>query len=211
MSDEKLASEVAGKIAKRMERAKKPVPVGVSNRHIHLRQDHWDALFGKDVQPRKFRELKQLGQYAAFDTVSLVGPKGRLDNVRVVGPHRSGTQVEISMTDAAALGLKPPIRDSGKLQGAAGVRLVGPKGELDLKEGVIVAKRHIHIAPSEAKDFQVQDGEHVRVRAGIGGERELVFERVLIRVSDLFRLEFHVDTDEANAAAVKSGDNVYIV
>jgi putative phosphotransacetylase len=209
--NEKLAAEVAGKIAKRMERANKPVPVGVSNRHIHLRQDHWDALFGKGTQPRKLKDLKQLGQYAAYDTVSLVGPKGRLENVRVVGPHRSGTQIEISMTDSMNLGIKPPIRDSGKLQGSTGVKLIGPKGEVDLKEGVIVAKRHIHIAPSEAKDFGVSEGEHVRVRAGVGGERELVFERVLIRVSDQFRLEFHVDTDEANAAAIKSGDEVYLV
>ncbi len=209
--DEKLAQEITSKLAERIERSKHPVPVGVSNRHIHLRQEHWDVLFGKGIEPRKFRSVVQPGFYAAYEVVSIAGPKGRIDNIRVIAPHRANTQIEISKTDAAALGVKPPVRDSGKLEGSAGIKLIGPKGEVDLEEGVILAKRHIHFHPDEAKAFGLNEGEFVRVRAGIGGERELVFEKVLVRVSDKFKLEFHLDTDEANASLVKTGDNVIIV
>lgn len=211
MSNDELAEKVSAKIAERMERAKKPIPVGVSNRHCHLTQEHWDALFGKGTQPRKFRAVVQPGFWAAFETIAVAGPKGKLENVRVVAPHRSMTQIEISRTDAASIGVRPPVRDSGKLDGSAGVKLVGPAGEVELKEGVILAKRHIHFAPHEAEEFGLKEGEHVRVRAGIGGDRELVFEKVLVRVSDKFKLEFHLDTDEANASLVKNGDDVHIV
>ena len=209
--DEKLAKEITTKLAERIERSKKPVPVGVSNRHIHMTQEHWDVLFGKGAQPRKFRAVRQPGFWAAYETVSIEGPKGKIDNIRVIAPHRSRTQIEISKTDASTLGVRPPVRDSGKLEGSAAIKLVGPKGSVDLKEGVILAKRHIHFHPTEAKEFGVKEGDYVRVRAGIGGERELVFERVLCRISDQFALELHVDTDEANAALVKSGDEVVIV
>lgn len=209
--DPELAKRITEDIAKRLERSKSPVPIGISSRHLHLNQDDWDKLFGKGSQPRKFRDIKQPGFWAAHETVSIEGPKGRIDNIRLVAPHRSRTQVEISKTDASILGLKPPIRDSGDLDGSTPIKIVGPKGSIDVKEGLILARRHIHFHPLEAKAMGVKDGEVVRVRAGIGGIRELVFEQVLCRVSDKFSLELHLDTDEANAAFVKNGENTYIV
>lgn len=208
---EDLAQQITQKIVQRIERSQKPIPVGVSNRHIHFSQEHWDMLFGKEAQPRKFRSVVQPGFYACYETVTLAGPKGKIENLRVIAPHRPKTQVEISKTDAAALGIKPPVRDSGKLEGSVGVKIIGPRGELDLKEGVILAKRHVHFAPEEAREFGIKEGELVRVRAGISGDRELVFENVLCRISDKFKLEFHLDMDEANASLVKTGDQVHIV
>lgn len=208
--DPKLAESITKEIALRMERSKTPIPVGISNRHLHLRQEDWDALFGKGHEPRKFRSVKQPGFYACYETVSVEGPKGRLDNIRLIAPHRSKTQIEISKTDAQTLGLKPPIRDSGDLDGSSPVRVLGPKGTIEIPMGLIIARRHIHFHPLEAQAMNVKDGEVVRVRAGVGGIRELVFEQVLCRVSDKFSLELHVDTDEANAALLKNGDQVNI-
>jgi putative phosphotransacetylase len=209
--DPELAKRITADIAKRLERSKSPIPVGVSNRHFHLCQEDWDKLFGKGTEPRKFRAVKQPGFWAAYETVAIEGPKGRIDNIRLVAPHRSKTQIEISKTDAQIIGLRPPIRDSGDLAGSAPVRIIGPKGTIEIKEGLILARRHIHFHPLEAQAMGVKDGEVVRVRAGLGGPRELVFEQVLCRVSDKFSMEFHVDTDEANAAWVKNADNVHIV
>jgi putative phosphotransacetylase len=209
--DPELAKKITAEIVSRMERSKTQIPVGISNRHFHLCQADWDVLFGKNTQPRKFRDVKQPGFWAAHEVVSIEGPKGRIDNIRLVAPHRAKTQIEISKTDAQIIGLKPPIRDSGDLAGSTGVRVVGPKGTVEIKEGLIIARRHIHFHPLEATAMGVKDGEIVRVRAGIGGIRELVFEQVLVRVSDKFSLELHVDTDEANAAWLKNGDNVHIV
>ncbi len=206
-----IAKRITEEIVSRMERSKTPVPVGVSNRHVHFRQEDWDVLFGAGTQPRKFRQVKQPGFYACFESIDIEGPKGRIEKVRLIAPHRPHTQVEISGTDAQVLGLKPPIRDSGQLEGSGAVRVIGPKGTLEIKQGLIIARRHIHFHPLEAQAMGVKDGEVVRVRAGVGGPRELVFEQVLIRVSDKFSLEFHLDTDEANAAWVRSGDNVSIV
>lgn len=209
--DPKLAEKITADIVSSMEKSKTPVPVGVSNRHVHLSQEDWDVLFGKGTLPRKFRQVKQPGFYACFESVDIEGPRGRVDKVRLIAPHRPGTQVEISQTDAQILGLKPPIRDSGKLENSSPVRVIGPKGTIEIKQGLIIARRHIHFHPLEAQAMGVKDGEIVRVRAGIGGLRELVYEQVLCRVSDKFSLELHVDTDEANAAWVKSGDTVHIV
>jgi putative phosphotransacetylase len=206
-----LAKRITEEIAKRLERSKSPIPVGISNRHLHLSQDDWDKLFGKDSAPRKFRDVKQPGFWAAHEVVSIEGPKGKLENIRLVAPHRAKTQIEISKTDAQILGLRPPIRDSGDLQGSTPVKVVGPKGSIEIKEGLILARRHIHFHPLEAKAMGIKDGEVVRVRAGIGGIRELVFEQVLCRVSDKFSLELHLDTDEANAAFVKNGDVTILV
>ncbi len=205
-----LAKRITEKVVERMERSKTPIPVGVSNRHAHLDQAHWDILFGKELSPRKFRSVKQPGFFACYETVDIEGPKGKISNVRLIAPHRPKTQIEISKTDASTLGLRPPVRDSGKLEGSAPVRIIGPKGSIEIKEGLIIARRHIHFHPLEAKAMGVQDGEIVRVRAGSGGIRELIFEQVLVRVSDQFSLEIHLDTDEANAAWVKSGDLVNI-
>lgn len=208
--DPELAKRVTEKIVERMERSKTSIPIGISNRHAHLSQEHWNVLFGRGTEPRKFRSVKQPGFWACYETVGLEGPKGKISDVRLVAPHRPNTQIEISRTDAALLGVRPPVRDSGRLEGSAAVRLVGPKGSLEIRQGLIIARRHIHFHPLEAEAMGVRDGEVVRVRAGAGGPRELIFEQVLIRVSDQFSLEFHLDTDEANAAWVKSGDDVHI-
>jgi len=208
---EEIARDITEKILERLERSKMPIPVGVSNRHLHLAQQDWDVLFGKESQPRKFRTLVQPGFYACFETVSLEGPKGRIDNVRLIAPHRPATQIEISLTDAVILGLRPPVRDSGDLEGSSPIKILGPKGSLEVQQGLVVARRHVHFSPADAERFRIQEGDVVRVRAGIGGIRELVFEQVLCRVSDKFALEFHLDTDEANASLLKNGDTVFIV
>ena len=209
--DPDLAKKITAEIVSRMERSKTDIPIGVSNRHAHLTQEDFDARFGKGVVVRKFRSVKQPVFYACYETVNIEGPKGLIKNIRLIAPHRSKTQIEISKTDAGVLGLKPPVRDSGDLEGSSEVRLIGPKGAIEIKQGLVIARRHIHFHPLEARSMGVKDGEIVRVRAGQGGIRELVFEQVLIRVSDQFSLELHIDTDEANAAWVKSGDKVNIV
>ncbi|MGG0718579.1 phosphate propanoyltransferase [Robertmurraya massiliosenegalensis] len=180
------------------------VPIGVSNRHIHLKQDDLEVLFGKGYQLTKWKDLKQPGQFAAKETVSIIGKKGELERVRILGPVRNITQVEVSMTDSFKLGVPAPIKESGKIEGTPGVRLKGPCGELEMTEGVIVALRHIHIPPQFAEKFQLKDKELVEVE--LGGERKTIFKNVLIRISEKYVLEMHLDTDEANAASVRNGD-----
>lgn len=185
------------------------IPVGLSNRHVHLSQEHISILFGEGYELTKFKDLSQPGQYACNEKVDVVGPKGTLKGVRVLGPARSKTQVEISITDGFVLGVNPPVRDSGDLAGSPGAKIVGPKGEVELTEGVIAAARHIHMHTSDAEKFGVKDKEIVKVR--VEGKRGLVFENVLARVNPNYALEFHVDIDEGNAAGLKNGDKVEIV
>jgi putative phosphotransacetylase len=206
-----LAQELVEKIKLAAARADKPVPVGLSNRHLHVSQADCEILFGKGSRLSSKRQLRQPGFYACNETVTLEGPKTALKNVRIIGPFRSQTQVEVSVSDAVALGLNPPVRDSGKLENSPGIKVTGPAGSVVLTGGVIVSKRHIHFTPAQARDFSVKDGEEVRVRCGCPGERSLVFEKVLCRVSDKFELELHLDIEEANAALVKNGDLAYIV
>lgn len=185
------------------------VPVGVSARHIHLTQEHVEALFGEGYQLTKKKGLMG-GQFASNETVTIVGLKLRaIENVRILGPVRSKSQVEISATDALRLGVKAPIRESGNIAGSAAIAVVGPKGAIYLNEGCIVAKRHIHMAPQDAMAAGVHDGDIVSVKAD--NERGTTFNNVQIRVDDSFTLEMHIDTDEANAAQIKSGDTVRIV
>lgn len=188
------------------------VPVGVSGRHVHLCEEHFAALFGPEAVRAglsKLRDLSQPGQFAANEVLSLVGPKGSIPSVRVLGPLRARTQVEVSRTDAHMLGISPPIRDSGDLDGSAPIVLVGPGGAFSLKEGTIIAVRHIHMTPEEAGRWGLQDKDRVEVE--VPGERGLVLRRVLVRVDRGFRLEMHVDTDEANAALLRNGDVVEVV
>mgnify|MGYP000970861646 CR=1 FL=1 len=185
------------------------VPIGVSARHIHLTQEHVEALFGSGYQLTKKKELMG-GQFASNEKVTIVGLKLRaIENVRVLGPVRKNTQVEISATDAISLGVKAPIRESGNIAGSAPIAIIGPKGAVYLNEGCIVAKRHIHMAPKDAMAAGVHDGDIVSVKAD--NERGTIFNNVQIRVDDSFTLEMHIDTDEANAAQIKSGDTVRIV
>ncbi|GAW92596.1 phosphate propanoyltransferase [Calderihabitans maritimus] len=185
------------------------IPVGVSNRHVHLSQQDLEMLFGHGHRLKARRELGQPGEFAAEEVVTLVGPRGVIEGVRIVGPLRDKTQVEISMTDAYRLGLRPPVRKSGDLEGTPGIAVVGPKGVVALGEGVILAARHIHMHTREAEKLGLKNDDRVRVR--VAGERAQIMENVIIRVSDKYRLEMHVDTDEANAALLTNGDTVTIL
>ncbi len=186
------------------------IPVGVSARHVHLTQEHVEILFGPGAELTPDRPLSQPGQFACRERVLLAGPKGSLSGVRVLGPARKATQVEISATDAIALGIRPPVRESGKLDGSAAVTLVGPHGAVTLESGVIIAQRHIHMLPEDARRFGVADGESVWV-ASTDGPRRTVFGDVIVRVSPNYQLEFHIDTDEANAAGLRTGDTVVLI
>ncbi len=185
------------------------VPIGVSARHIHLTQEHVEALFGPGYQLTKKKELMG-GQFAANETVTIVGLKLRaIENVRVLGPVRRASQVEVSATDAVKLGMKVPVRESGDIAGSAPVAVVGPQGAIYLKEGCIIAMRHIHMSPRDAQAAGVRDGDIVSVRAD--NERGTIFNHVKIRVHDSFTLEMHIDTDEANAAGIATGNTVTII
>jgi putative phosphotransacetylase len=188
---------------------KKLVPVGISNRHLHLSQSDIEILFGEGHQLTVFKDLKQPGQYACDEKVDLVGPKGIIKGVRVLGPARKQSQIEVSITDSFVLGVKPPVRGSGDLVGSPGVKMVGPKGEVVLAEGVIAAERHIHMHTSEAETFGLKDRDTVSVK--VDGHRGVVFENVLVRVHPEFALEFHVDVDEGNAAGLQNGMEVEIL
>lgn len=186
------------------------VPVGVSNRHIHLTKADLAVLFGEGYELTPLKDLSQPGQFACKETLTLVGPSLRpIENVRVLGPLRGKSQVEISATDSYVLKVKPPVRESGNIAGSAGVTIVGPKGVVQLKEGCIIANRHIHMSPSDAASFRVKDGDTVTV--DVEGKRRTRWYDVQVRVSPDFRLEMHVDTDDANAAGIGNGFKVKVV
>ena len=185
------------------------VPIGVSARHVHLTQEHVEALFGPGYHLTKKKDLMG-GQFASNEMVTIVGLKLRaIENVRILGPTRKASQVEVSATDAVRLGMKVPVRESGDIKGSAPIALIGPKGALYLKEGCIVAMRHIHMSPKDAADAGVKDGDIVSVKAD--NERGTIFNHVKIRVDESFTLEMHIDTDEANAAQIATGNTVTII
>lgn len=186
------------------------IPVGVSNRHIHLTREHVEILFGKGYQLTKIKELSQPGQYACKETLTIIGPSMRaIEGVRVLGPERKRSQVEISRTDSFTLKVKPPVRESGDLNGSAPITIIGPKGIVTLNEGCIIANRHIHMSEEEGSAFGVRDGEYCDVE--LYGERKSLFYDVQIRVHKDFRLEMHIDTDDANAAGVGNGAMVKLI
>lgn len=180
--------------------------VETSARHIHVTQEDLETLFGKGATLTHKKDLSQPGQYACEERVTVVGPKGEMAGVSILGPVRPNTQVEIALTDARKLGLQAPIRESGDIAGSAGCKLVGPKGEVEISEGVIVAKRHIHMTTKDALELDVKDKDIVNVKIDTDG-RSLVFGDVVVRVNDNFALAMHIDTDESNAAAC--GREVY--
>jgi putative phosphotransacetylase len=184
------------------------VPVGISNRHVHICRKDLGVLFGPGADLTVMKPLSQPGQFAAEEKVTLVGPKRSLEGVRILGQMRSYTQVEISRTDAYYLGLEAPIRDSGDLEGTPGLILKGPCGELKLERGVIIARRHIHMTEQDAEQFKVRDKDLVQVL--VEGPRPVVFADVLVRVDNTFALEMHIDTDEANAAFLVNGQKVKV-
>ncbi|SHJ14665.1 putative phosphotransacetylase [Geosporobacter subterraneus DSM 17957] len=185
------------------------IPVGLSNRHLHLSKEHIDILFGEGYELTIMKDLSQPGQYAANEKVDIVGPKGTLKGVRVLGPARGNTQVEISLTDGFVLGVTPPIKDSGDLAGSPGAKILGPKGEVTIESGIIAASRHIHMHTSDAEKFNVVDKDIVSVK--VDGKRGLVFNNVLVRVHPTYALEMHLDIDEGNAAGLKNGDLVELI
>jgi putative phosphotransacetylase len=185
------------------------VPVGISNRHLHLSEADLAQLFGEGSCLTVKKPLSQKGQYACEETVTLIGPKGSISSVRVLGPTRKQTQIEISNTDARQLGLEAPVRDSGDLANSTPIKAVGPKGEVSLHEGCIVAKRHVHINEEDAQRLGLKDKQLAKVT--VQGPRGVVFNEVLIRVHSTFVLEMHIDTDEANACGIKNGDTVTLI
>ena len=190
-------------------RTQKPFLVEVSAHHIHLTQEHVEALFGAKHQLTRHADLSQPGQFACKEQLTIAGPKGRIERVRVLGPTRKITQVEIAMTEQFKLGVHPPVRESGDIQNTPGCTLEGPAGSVVLERGVICALRHVHMTPEDALRYGVRDKSFVRVR--IDGDRELVFGDVLVRVDPSYALAMHIDTDEANAASIQTGAQGYIV
>ena len=173
--------------------------VETSARHVHVTQEHLEILFGKGYELTKKKDLSQPGQYACEERVTVVGPKKELKGVSILGPVRKATQVELSLTDARSIGVAAPVRESGDVAGSAGCKLIGPAGEVELTEGVIAAKRHIHATPADAEQLGVKNGDIVSVKVDTDG-RSLVFGDVVVRVSDSYALAMHIDTDESNAA-----------
>ncbi len=185
------------------------IPIGVSNRHIHLSKSDLETLFGEGYELTPIKELSQPGQYACKEQLTIIGPSMRpIENVRVLGPVRKSSQVEISATDSYVLKVKPPVRESGNIKDSAPIRIVGPKGVVELNEGCIIANRHIHMSPAEAEVFGLRDGDYVDI--DVNGKRRTRWFDVQVRVHKDFRLEMHVDTDDANAAGIGNGFTVTI-
>ena len=186
------------------------VRIGVSNRHVHLSADDLRVLLGGAALTVS-RQLTQPGQFAAVEAVAVQGPKGRLDAVRIVGPTRGDTQLEIALSDAAVLGVDPPVAASGSLvQSSGGVTLIGPAGQVELRRGVIIAARHLHLGPADARRWGLRDGDLLDVQCGTG-PRSATFHDVLVRSGDGHATELHLDVDEARAAGVKTGDQATVL
>ena len=175
------------------------VLVETSARHVHLSREAIDVLFGQGYELTNIKDLSQPGQFACQERVTVVGPKKSIERVSILGPARKASQVEVSFTDARTLGLVPPVKESGDIAGTPGCKLVGPCGEIEISEGVIVAKRHIHFTPEEAAEAGVSDKEIVKVKVASNG-RTTIFDDVVVRVSPTFSAAMHIDTDESNAA-----------
>ena len=198
MSEASMIDQVVNAVVDTI--SKEYVQVEVSARHVHLSQADLEKLFGPGTTLTPKRELSQPGQFLSEQRVTLVGPKGRKENVSVLGPVRKATQVELSNSDARGLGVKAPLRESGDVAGSGAITLEGPKGSVEIPEGVIVAHCHIHMTTADARRMGLSDNQHVSVE--IGGERPVVFKDVIVRVSDKFRCRMHIDTDEGNATSL---------
>ncbi len=188
---------------------KRFVPAAASNRHIHVSAQDLETLFGKGYALKPSRALSQPGQFAAEETVSIAGPKGKIDNVRVLGPARGSTQAELFLADTFRLGIAPVIRISGDIEGTPGATVIGPKGTVELAKGVIVAMRHVHLSAGQAAFLGLQNGDRVRIRKD--GARALIFEDVPVRCGEGHHLELHLDMEEANAGAISNGELLEIV
>jgi acetate kinase len=195
-------------ITQRLQASQIPIPIGVSAHHVHLSQAHVEQLFGKGHQLSPLAPLAQPGQFACEEQVRLIGPRGSIERVRVLGPARKQSQVEISRTEGYQLGINAPVRMSGDLGGTPGLLMEGTDGRVELRNGVIYAHRHLHMSPTDARRLDLRNGDIVRVR--VEGNRELVFGDVAVRISPKYKLELHLDTDEANAAQLNTGDVAYL-
>ncbi len=182
----------------------KSVLLETSARHAHVSRRVLNILFGEGYELTHKKDLSQPGQFATNERIQVIGPKGNFPSVSILGPIRPETQVELSATDARSIGLKPPVRESGDLAGSTGCKLVGPKGEVELQDGVIIAKRHIHATPADAEKYGLKDKQVVSVRVNSDG-RSLIFGDVVVRVSEKYALAMHIDTDESNAAGAVPG------
>lgn len=209
LSSEELVKLVTRLVVEELSIRSLEIPMGISNRHVHLNRADMDILFGKGSELTKLKDLKQPGQYAAAEVITIKGPRGKIEKVRVLGPLREETQVEISLSDSFPLGIKAPIRESGILKNTPGLELIGPKGSVEKSYGTIVAARHIHMTPELAKQIGVKDKDIVDVEIGNG--RGALLKNVLLRVSEKFALEMHLDIDEANAVNIKNDEMVKIV
>lgn len=185
------------------------IPIGISNRHVHLSRQDLDVLFGSGYELNVSHKISQTGQYAAKETVNLAGPKGCIEKVRILGPVRKQTQVEIMRGDKYKLGVNPPVRDSGDLKGSGAITIIGPCGSVHINEGLIISQRHVHMSPTDAAAYGVLDGEIVQVKAGTN--RGITFDQVLVRVREDFVLELHLDVDEANASGVENGEEAFLI
>lgn len=185
------------------------VTVGISNHHVHLTKEHLEILFGKNYELHELRPLKQPDQFASQETVSIETPKSKIENVRILGPIRSYTQVEISKTDAVKLGLNPPVRNSGDLKGSETITIIGPNGKITIEDACILATRHIHITPLERKKLGLESVSKVSVK--IEGEKAGILAQVHIKEAENSYFEMHLDTDDANAFLLKNNDNVEIL
>lgn len=184
------------------------IPVGVSNRHAHLSEQHFHMLFGESATLTEQRTLSQPGHFAANETVTIVGPKGVIQQVRILGPFRNQTQIEISKTDGFKLGIHPPIRLSGDINGTPGITIVGPVGSVTIHEGLIIAKNHVHMSEKEAEQFGVNPGDTFTL---LSAKRAIIFQDVVVRVNQSYRLECHLDLDEANAGHLTTGDHLKVI
>ena len=202
-STEELIRRVTAEVLAELRGQPEPIPIGVSVRHVHLCRDHLDQLFGEGYELTVRNELYQPGFYAANECVTLATPKRALHNVRILFPLRSRSQVELARSDAVPLGVDPPVRISGDIDGTPGIALIGPQGSVQLDEGLIVAARHVHMDPATADRFGVKNGASIEVE--IDGRRAMVLRNVIVRVSEGVLLEMHLDTDEANAADIAKG------
>ncbi|MDY0074582.1 MAG: phosphate propanoyltransferase [Acholeplasmataceae bacterium] len=188
----------------------KKIPVGISGRHLHLTKEHLEILFGPGYELSVLKELSQPGQYAAVEKVDVVSPEGKiLSGVRILGPVRPASQVEISKSDAIRFKFEAPVRSSGDVKGSGAATLIGPKGQVHINEGVIIADRHIHFSPEEAKQFDVTDRQVVSIK--VGGIKPGILDNVLCRVHPNFRLDCHLDTDDGSAFMLSTGDTVELV
>lgn len=209
ITQEQLAEIVAEAVRKELEKRSRQVPVGISVRHIHLSRGNVDRLFGRNYQLTPKKQLSQPGQYACEECLDVIGPKGELKKVRILGPERSASQIELAQTDCRNIGINAPVRSSGNTAGSPGVILRGPLGEVAIPEGVIIADRHLHMSGEEAAAFGLKDGDHVSIQ--IDGEKPGILGNVLVRAGSSHRLDLHIDTDDGNAFLLKQGQMVTVL